>query len=779
MILLVDDDPTQRKLARIRLAAEGFEVETATGGDEALAKARARRPDVILSDVLMGDLDGFTLCRKLREDPRFDDVPVILLSAHYQDEPDQHLATRVGASALLARSPDFDAELAAVYRVLATRPVTSGVPTTELYEEQLRSNATQVARLLGQARTAEERYRALFDCADDAIAVLTPGGVVLDLNGRWGEIIGVPVADLIGRPLHELADAEGNHAAVAAYSDAMAGGTGRARLHATPIRGRDGRITYLDFSINQLELDGEQVVLSIGRDVTKAVLDAEALAAAENKYRALVERIPDVIWSSTLAGVITFMTPNIAGVLGFTAEEVCAETYEQRMAGVHPDDAAAVSAAFRAHRELGRPVDLEYRRQHKDGQWVWIRNRLTASYEQGGVRHLEGMISDVTERHRLEETIQQAQKMEAIGQLTGGIAHDFNNILASILANSHFLIEDLAERDPRREMADEIRIAAERAAALTRQLLAFGRRQMLEPAVIDLNSVVVGIEKMLQRLIGEDLALITNLGLSPGATKVDIGQLEQVILNLVVNARDAMPSGGPITITTRNVKLDVDAPQLPAGRYVVLSVADAGVGMDAETQRRIFEPFYTTKPPGKGTGLGLSTCYGIVTQSGGYIVVRSQLDVGTEFEIYLPRVAERPEPAIERRADVEAGGTETILLIEDDDRVRRAIVRILEPRGYRMLIAASGTKALALVDRTAEAIDLVISDVVMPGLSGPEVVEALREQGCTPRTLFMSGYSTHDLLDRTDLQSRPNFIQKPFLPAALARKVREVLDAPC
>ncbi|HEY5937347.1 MAG TPA: ATP-binding protein [Kofleriaceae bacterium] len=388
------------------------------------------------------------------------------------------------------------------------------------------------------------------------------------------------------------------------------------------------------------------------------------------------------------------------------------------------------------------------------------------------------MVTDVTERKRLEESLRQSQKMEAIGQLTGGIAHDFNNILAVILANSQFLCDDLADQDPRRADAEEIGAAAERAAGLTRQLLAFSRHQLLDPRRVDLGTITAGVEKMLRRLIGEDIEFSVHRDPALGSAHVDIGQIEQVIVNLVVNARDAMPNGGRLVIEASNADLDATAAQqigATPGAYVVLVVSDTGSGMSAETKRRIFEPFFTTKEVGKGTGLGLSTTYGIVQQSGGFISVYSEVGHGTVFKIYLPRVEGEAEQH-RKRTSTAAGGRETILVIEDDEMVRTAVTRMLQARGYRLLIATSPQHALDLASRHQGEIHLVLSDVIMPGMNGPDVVSRLKEQFGSLQTVFMSGYTDHAILPGV-LSSGAAFVQKPFTQEALAVKVREVLDA--
>ncbi len=377
-----------------------------------------------------------------------------------------------------------------------------------------------------------------------------------------------------------------------------------------------------------------------------------------------------------------------------------------------------------------------------------------------------------------EAQLRQAQKIEAIGRLTGGIAHDFNNVLSVILARSFFLLEELGPDDLRRIDAEEIKLAAERAASLTRQLLAFSRKQVLEPNVLDLNAVLAGIEKMLARLIGEDITLKLEPGRDLGAVRADPGQIEQVIMNLVLNARDAMPGGGSVRLSTSNVELGEENAgmfgQVAPGHYVMLSVSDTGTGMSLEVQQHLFEPFYTTKEKGKGTGLGLSTSYGIVQQSGGYIRAFSEPGHGTLFEIFLPRVDERPRAIKPRKPAGELHGTERILLVDDDDQVRAAVERILRSYGYAVVPASNGREALESAAGEGR-IDLVLSDIVMPGVSGPEFVDQLRALRPHQLVLFMSGFTEHAVVEKVYSEGA-NYLQKPFTPAALASRVRDLLD---
>jgi two-component system cell cycle sensor histidine kinase/response regulator CckA len=381
-----------------------------------------------------------------------------------------------------------------------------------------------------------------------------------------------------------------------------------------------------------------------------------------------------------------------------------------------------------------------------------------------------------------EDYLRQSQKMEAVGRLAGGVAHDFNNLMTVIMGRSELLMTGLPDADPLRRNADEIKRTAERAVTLTQQLLAFSRKQVLTPKVLDLNVVVANMDRMLRRLIGEDIDLVTVLGPALDRVRADPGQIEQVIMNLAINARDAMPSGGKLTIETANADLDHayarrHAAVLP-GPYVMLSVSDNGTGMTAETQSHIFEPFFTTKDQGKGTGLGLSTVYGIVKQSEGYIWVYSEPGWGTTFKIYLPRIvdnADAPEPP---RPIARPRGSETVLLVEDEDGVRDLTREILTMNGYTVIAARHGAEALDVCQRHAGQIELILTDVVMPQMSGHELLERIRPLRPSLKVLYMSGYTDKAVVRHGMLAGEIAFLQKPFTPDALARKVREVLDTP-
>ena len=506
-------------------------------------------------------------------------------------------------------------------------------------------------------------------------------------------------------------------------------------------------------------------------------LAVAALRASEEQYRALFENTPYPMWVFDLE-THRLLAVNSAAIAhyGYRREEFLALKIEDLRA---PEDIPALEQHL-ATKEAGYHTTGPWRHRKKDGTLIEVQ---TSGHEItfAGRRAELVVIDDVTERKRLEEQFRQAQKMEAVGRLAAGVAHDFNNLLTAILGTTDLMIEDLPADDPDREGLLDIRGAAERAAVLTRQLLTFSRQQVVSPRMLRLNELITDLVKLLRRLLGEDVTIASALAPDCGAVKADPGQLEQVLVNLAVNARDAMPNGGRLTIETRNVDLDADYPtervMIPAGRYVMLAVTDNGTGMDAQTNARIFEPFFTTKPVGKGTGLGLATVYGVVQQSGGYIWLYSELGHGTSFKIYLPRVdADGPQPAEEEQRASALDGSETVLVAEDEEAVRLIIAKALEARGYRVLSARDGTEALELAAGHGR-IDLLVTDVVMPDMNGRELSRCLTEARPNLRTLYLSGYTDDAMLHRGVLQEGVAFLQKPFSLGALARKVRDVIEA--
>ena len=509
-------------------------------------------------------------------------------------------------------------------------------------------------------------------------------------------------------------------------------------------------------------------------DISDRKRAEESLRQSESQFRALFENALDAVLIANDRGVYVDANPAACDLLGVSYNEVIGRTISDF---TEEDYRAETSRTWEQFLKEGTMRGV-FRLQRPDGKVVEVDFSATANFLPG--RHLS-MLRDVTERRKLEEQLRQSQKLESVGMLAGGIAHDFNNLLTVITGYSELTLRRLDKADPLARNVEEIKKAAERAASLTRQLLAFSRKQVLQPKVLDLNSVIVNIEKMLGRLVGEDMELRTSPGVGLGQVKADPGQIEQVILNLVVNARDAMPKGGKITIETANIYLDEAYARrhiaVQPGWYAMLAVTDTGHGMDAETQKYIFEPFFTTKEQGKGTGLGLSTVYGIVKQSGGNIWVYSEVGVGTTFKIYLPLVDEQvTEPDADAARPESAAGTETILLAEDEEMVRNLARDSLKMHGYTVLEAANAGEALLICQQHEGPIHLLLTDVVMPRMSGKELAEQLVRLRPDTRVLYMSGYTDQAIVHHGILDGDIAFIGKPFTPDALVLKVVEVLQ---
>ncbi len=504
----------------------------------------------------------------------------------------------------------------------------------------------------------------------------------------------------------------------------------------------------------------------------------------EERLRSVVATVPDVLFSVTPDGSrVLYVSPASVHVFGFAPKDLAADPgpWYRRLPA---EDVARIAAARDRATATGESQTVEYTFRRPDDAVRWIETTyIPVRDERGTVVRLDGISRDITEQRRLGEQLRLAQKMEAVGRLAGGVAHDFNNLLTVITGYSDILLDGLGSQDPRRGDLEEIRKAAVSAAGLTRQLLAFSRQQVLEPRVLDVNAVLTSAEKLLKRLIGEDIELVAALQPQLGAVKADPGQLEQVIVNLAVNARDAMPDGGKLTIETANAVMDEayvrDHPLAKPGPYVMVAVSDTGVGMDEHTQRRMFEPFFTTKEAGKGTGLGLATVYGIVKQSGGFIWVYSEPGHGTTFKVYLPRVTETAEALTPRAQPKESPrGTETVLLVEDAAAVRAVTRQVLERLGYVVLEAPDGKAAMHLATKHRGRIHLLLTDVVMPELGGRQLAEQLTALRPELRVLYVSGYTDDAVVRHGVLEAGIAYLQKPFTPEILGRRVREVLDAP-
>jgi PAS domain S-box-containing protein len=519
----------------------------------------------------------------------------------------------------------------------------------------------------------------------------------------------------------------------------------------------------------------QQTIRELSRKKSRA---EQALRDSEQRYRDLINTAPDLICTVDLEGRFTSLNPAFTAIHGWPISEWLGKPF-QRL--VHPEDRLRAEAAFADALQGKMPAIVEARCLTSSGGYVHVEVTSTPQVREGNVVGVLAIVHNVTERKHLEEQYRQAQRMEAVGTLAGGVAHDFNNLLTAIMGFSELLVDGLREDEGHCQLAREIRRAGDRAVALTRQLLAFSRKHVLAPVSLNLNSVVGEMEKMLRRLIGEDIDFATMLEPALGRVHADPGQIEQVLMNLVVNSRDAMPRGGQLTIATRNVTLDESFVRnhrdIKPGPYILFSVTDTGCGISPKNKKRIFEPFFTTKGPGKGTGLGLAIVSGIVKQSGGEIEVESELGQGATFYIFLPRIDEQAPQAKPEASKVPCG-SETVLLVEDDDGARCLTRMALEAKGYTILESKNGTEALRLQAEFEDSIALLITDVVMPHMSGRELADRLTGLRPELKVLYVSGYLDDALVRHGIMESRMAFLQKPYSPAALARKVREILDNP-
>jgi len=508
--------------------------------------------------------------------------------------------------------------------------------------------------------------------------------------------------------------------------------------------------------------------------------NAESLRESESLLRIAGRTAKLGAWSLDLVQRKVIWSDEVRAI--YELEPTESPSYDSGIEAYAPEFRELVQRCVESCARDGTPFDNEVQLITKRGRRVWVRAVGQAARDPNGtITRLQGSLQDISERRRLEDHLRQAQKLEAVGKLAGGVAHDFNNILMVILSYSALTLSSLRAGDPLREEIEQIQLAGDRARQLTSQLLAFSRQQVLSPRVIDLNQVLSSLEKLLQRLIREDITL-TILHEPVGQLSADPGQIEQVIMNLVINARDAMPKGGAITIETRNIELSAEYaathPNVTPGHYVMLAVTDTGLGMDVATQTRVFEPFFTTKGPGEGTGLGLATVWGIVTQSGGHIWLYSELGVGTTFHIYLPRV-DAPLDALAAETNIPATklrGAETILVVEDEEQVRNLVCVILRRNGYNVLQAGNGGEAVLICEQFTGKIDLLLTDVVMPRMSGRELAQRLSAPRATMKVLYMSGYTENAIVHHGVLDSGIAFLPKPIAPDALLRKIRDLLE---
>src|SRR6266571_2798224 len=736
MVEDVADDAAliERELRRAGITGAARRVDSERGYREAL---QTFAPDIILTDHSLptfGAADALRIA--LLAAP---DTPVIVVTGSLDEE--------TAAEYIKAGAADY-----------VVKHHLERVGPAVLRALDLRRARTEQARAEEARRQGEERFRALIEHGADVVALVAPDGTLLFASHSIERLLGFAPAELVGRPAFERVHPDDLLRINTTLRDIVASPGTPAGLELR-WRHKDGSWRHIDaVAVDRLAEPAVGAIVVNFRDVSERRTAEAALRESEERYRTLVEGVRDIIFALSPEGTIASLNPAFETITGWRREEWVGRPFERL---VHPEDLPlALELLGRVVRGELRPAS-QFRVRTAKGDYRVGEFSATSQLHEGRLVGILGIGRDVTERVQLEQQLRQAQKMEAVGRLAGGIAHDFNNILTAITGYADLLLEDLAATDPRRQDADEIHKAADRAAGLTRQLLAFSRQQVLQPTVLEVNKLVSDLEKMLRRLLGEDVELSTRLAPTTGRVKADPGKL---------------------TLETANVDLDeayaADHYPARAGPFVMLAVSDTGIGMSEETQVHMFEPFFTTKEKGKGTGLGLATVYGIIKQSGGFIWVYSEVGHGTTFKLYLPRVEELAEraaaPAHARTRP--ARGTETILVVEDEAPVRNVARQVLERHGYTVLEAPSAEAALDIATRYSGTIHLLLTDVVMPGLNGRELASRLVDLRPDARVIFMSGYTDDAVTRHGVLEPGSAYVQKPFTPDAIARRVREVLD---
>jgi PAS domain S-box-containing protein len=753
-LLVVENERIVALSLRRQLEALGYEVAgQAVSGDEAIRLAGQLRPHLVLMDVrLEGAMDGVEASAIIRE--RFH-LPVVYLTSYSNRE--------------------------VLERAKLTEPFGY---VLKPYEERELHVVIEMAlyrhRMERRLQERERWFAATLKSIGDGVIATDEQGRVTYVNPVAERLTGWGRGDAEGRSLEEvltLVDERSREPIRAPLWQAMRERTNVPLANHTLLIGRDHSERVIDDSASPI-MDNDGVALGgvmVFRDVTQQKAAEKAVA----KLAAIVSSSCDAITGMTLEQTIFSWNPGAEALYGYAAHEAVG----QPMALVVPPDRREELQWLGARVRAGEPVPaFETVRRRNDGHDVEVMLSASPIRDTGGQVIGAAVIArDITQTKRLEESFRQAQKMEAVGRLAGGVAHDFNNLLTVINGYSSVLLGILHDHDKAKGMVEQIKKCGERAASLTQQLLAYSRKQILQPRELDLNALVSGIDKLLGRLIGEDVELLTLPSARPCRVRADPGQLEQVLMNLAVNARDAMPQGGRLTIQTEHVDLDEtyaeQCAEVRPGPYVLLAVSDTGVGMDRTILARIFEPFFTTKEPGRGTGMGLATVYGVVKQSGGHVRVYSEPGHGTTFKIYVPRLpAERDETLPAPTAAELPRGSETILLVEDEEAVRSLAQYLLERAGYKVLTASNGAEALEVRARHSGRVDLLVTDVVMPKMGGQQLAAALRALQSDVRVLYVSGYTEDALLRDGFLEPRTAFLQKPFTLAGLTQKVRDVLD---
>jgi two-component system cell cycle sensor histidine kinase/response regulator CckA len=763
VILNVGDLEANRSVVSRILREEGFAVIEAGTGTEALRKAVEEQPDLVLLDARLPDVDGMEVCRRLKSDRRTRLVPVLHLSA---TPDDRVMGLESGADGSLTQPVDPPLLVATIRSLLRTR------------------------RAEAEARHAAEHWGATFNAISHGVCLLDAEGRVQQANRAMQALLGMPAEEIAGTLYSDLF--RGVQPPPDGWPLERARKSGRGETARVQLGERCLEIAVDPITGPHGEFAGAvQTIVDIteqkrSEEERERLMDQ--LAGERARMEAVLQQMPaGVIIAEAPEGTLAMSNEQAARILGAPVRIGSAVGGFSGFKLLRPDshpykagDLPLVRSLISGEVVINEEMDLV----RGDG------SRATLLVNSGPIRGRNGFIVaavvtfyDVTERKELEKELRQSQKMDAVGRLAGGVAHDFNNLLTIISGYGQMIMDSLPPDDPVRRDLEAILEASNRATALTRQLLTFSRRQIVEPRIMDLNRQVARMNRMLRRVIGEDIELNTSLKAASSRIKADPGQIEQVVLNVALNARDAMPNGGRLTIRTEDVELDQDQEQsagrraLAPGSYVVLSITDTGTGMSPEVLSHAFEPFFTTKAKGKGTGLGLSMVYGIVKQAGGDVAVESEPDKGATVRMYFPVAGGPARVKKKREEDREIkGGTETILVVEDEQDVRRLASEMLRQQGYTVLEAGSGPEAIRLWRDNHHRVDLVLSDVVMPHMSGPEMAAELVKSKPGLKVIYMSGYTGETIARHGVLAQGARFLQKPFTLKTLARKVRVVLD---
>ena len=755
-VLIIEDVPMDAELVEYELgrARIPFEARRVDTRERFLAELDAFGPDVILSDYTLPRFDGMAALELARSHAPA--TPFLIVTGSINEE------TAVGA--MKAGAADY---------LLKSNLARIG-PAIEGALARIRAR-TEKARAEDALRRSEANLRAVFNDGLQAFVLVDTDGIVQALNRTaeaWSE-------RFRGRRLRE-----GDHIfdfnpeAAAAVRSALAGEAGSVERRLRDAGGSESWFETTHAPV--VDEDGRIIGVSLNaRDVSERKYAERALRESEARYRDLFDNASDLVCATDREGRFLYVNRAWHEGTGYSDTELTALRFGDL---VHSESKARCAEVMERALAGETLTHVELTLMPRSGIPIVVEGNLSGARQADGSVLLRGIYRDVTERKRVDEQLRRAERMQAAGRLAGGMAHEVNNMMTGVIGFAEFLLRGLPPDDPRRSEVQEIIRAGSRAADVTRQLLAFTRQQLMHPEVLAINDVVLGLEKMLRHSLGENHDLELRLDRDLGEIRADRGQLEQVLINLILNARDALSARGRVTIATAAAELDeVYAARhgdvgIAPGAYVLLSVTDTGCGMDPEVQAKIFEPFFTTKPVGQGTGLGLSTVYGIVKQSGGFIWSYSEPGLGSTFKVYLPVLLVAPAGPPPSKPVAPRGGSETVLVVEDEDVVRSMACRGLREHGYTVLEARNGAEALALVEENPGSIHLVVSDVVMPEVGGRELAARLIVLDPTLPVLYISGYTGEDVVQRGLMDADAPFQQKPFTPDGLARSVRELLD---